>query len=1052
MEITGLINFSIFSKGQSIINIDTLVLSAKNKGYTSLAITDINTLVGVPSFVEACQKAKIKAIIGISVLLYYNDAKSNKAIYIPITIIAKSKTSFKSLVNVYNCLSGKEFISIDDFSKINLQDTFSIIGGNPYYMNSLCNDDNVKEYIIDIVSQTKKSKTELYLSIDLYNYEHNLEKIKSLSTMLSLSIVFSNGVRYNDKEDFTLFVDALKETKQTSYSHNPYRTEIDTTSSFSLSFLPSRDELDNLPTLFREYISASSIIANQCNNAFDIEELYNIPITTNSKDNKPINTLIRSIYEHCRTKNIPISSGYMLIDSSEHSFLKNYMNGNIVLTSSKNIQNIILESEKLFNKVLLKHTASYNLNEKTNRITNYLPDITCLYLFSKDELSTLPVRNYKGIVDYIDLYIQDLENIDDIKFILRRVSEYDLMESIIEKEKDTINSFEINLDDKKTFSLINNGFTESIPILEDIRKKDIETLQKIKSIWDISTIITIYRKGDDSLLNRFILAKKGHGTIRFFDNDINKIFEISSGLLIYREQVLYLLNKLGGFDKHSSEEMIHSVETNNSLSISLFKDKFITFATTEKNIPKETVEKLLGNIIETIKNKPKNLEYAMSIAYIYYKLAYIKANYPIQFFVSVLNKHQKDHSKIQSLIEEARHIGIELMTIDINKSEKGFSICNDKIMIGFCVMKNIDEETIDNIIETREKVKTFTDLSHFCSSINGKYISKNLVEDFICVGAFDFTNYKRSAMFGSVKEIIKNSKKTKEEETGSQFTLFGNDNQNSKENIISTKTPINNSIDEWDIGTIIKNEKEACGFSISKHPVSKYQKIVYSKGVCSIKQVNSFEGTEIAVLGLLTKFEERQSKAGDMWSKLTIEDSESSMEILAFNKIYEKIKDTIIEGEVYIFKGKLSNDENNKKIFLDSIIDSKSIANFEMKKETNKAKKSYPDNYNPQKKESGQHFDYNSSKNIDYIENKQSTKFKILIKEKLIDYDILMKIKAFLEQFKGNNSVYFLISRFENDNEPIEMKSDMVKVNDDPSLQYKLLSEFGDYITRAWCE
>ena len=57
-------SYSILS---SLIKIDELIEKAKNYGYSSLAITDVNNMFGAYEFYLACQKKKIKPIMGLEV-------------------------------------------------------------------------------------------------------------------------------------------------------------------------------------------------------------------------------------------------------------------------------------------------------------------------------------------------------------------------------------------------------------------------------------------------------------------------------------------------------------------------------------------------------------------------------------------------------------------------------------------------------------------------------------------------------------------------------------------------------------------------------------------------------------------------------------------------------------------------------------------------------------------------------------------------------------------------------------------------------------------------
>ena len=65
MNYTALQVKTSYSLLQSLNEIKKLVARAVSLGYTSLAITDVNNMFGVPEFYQECKNNHIKPIIGI---------------------------------------------------------------------------------------------------------------------------------------------------------------------------------------------------------------------------------------------------------------------------------------------------------------------------------------------------------------------------------------------------------------------------------------------------------------------------------------------------------------------------------------------------------------------------------------------------------------------------------------------------------------------------------------------------------------------------------------------------------------------------------------------------------------------------------------------------------------------------------------------------------------------------------------------------------------------------------------------------------------------------
>ena len=92
--------YSILS---SLNRIDILTKKAKDMGYSSLAITDLNNMFGVYEFYLACLNNDIKPIIGMEV-------KTNQDNFI---LIAKNNSGYRNLIKIATIISDRE-ITFDD--------------------------------------------------------------------------------------------------------------------------------------------------------------------------------------------------------------------------------------------------------------------------------------------------------------------------------------------------------------------------------------------------------------------------------------------------------------------------------------------------------------------------------------------------------------------------------------------------------------------------------------------------------------------------------------------------------------------------------------------------------------------------------------------------------------------------------------------------------------------------------------------------------------------------------------------------------------------------
>ena len=185
--------YSILS---SLNRIDILTKKAKDMGYSSLAITDLNNMFGVYEFYLACLNNDIKPIIGMEV-------KTNQDNFI---LIAKNNNGYRNLIKIATIISDRE-ITFDDL-KIYSKDIILIM---PYssYNEKITN--IFDEYYIGYTSVEERDKVKdkgvlitdiSYIEKNDYKYLDYLLMIKDDKKLGEMELNTYTGKHLLDKEEF----------------------------------------------------------------------------------------------------------------------------------------------------------------------------------------------------------------------------------------------------------------------------------------------------------------------------------------------------------------------------------------------------------------------------------------------------------------------------------------------------------------------------------------------------------------------------------------------------------------------------------------------------------------------------------------------------------------------------------------------------------------------------------------------------------------------------------------------------------------------------------
>ncbi|MDV7756922.1 DNA polymerase III subunit alpha [Liquorilactobacillus mali] len=204
---------SSYSLLQSSIRLKDVIKSAKAKGYTALALTDINVMYGVLSFYDACRVEGIKPLIGMT-LETSTDKKET------LILIAKNENGYHNLIQISTqkqlllAKNDAEFIIRENAALF--EDIITIIPPeDSFFVNKLLNGES--ELASKYLKQSRNLLQEnLYIGISTATSEALYDKVLQYANKMNIKTVAVESIKYLEKND--LFVckvmNAIKQNKQ----------------------------------------------------------------------------------------------------------------------------------------------------------------------------------------------------------------------------------------------------------------------------------------------------------------------------------------------------------------------------------------------------------------------------------------------------------------------------------------------------------------------------------------------------------------------------------------------------------------------------------------------------------------------------------------------------------------------------------------------------------------------------------------------------------------------------------------------------------------------
>ena len=311
-----------------------------------------------------------------------------------------------------------------------------------------------------------------------------------------------------------------------------------------------------------------------------------------------------------------------------------------------------------------------------------------------------------------------------------------------------------------------------------------------------------------------------------------------------------------------------------------------------------------------------NRSHAACYALISYQTAYLKSRYPVEFATSLLNISGTDIERINFLVSEIKHMGIQVLGPDVNASSQAFTVDGNNIRFGLLAVKNLGANIADDIIHERNHNGPFSDLKDLLTRIQHRDMNKKSVESLIKTGALDSLGVERGQLLENIEEILKFNQASKRLTNSSQNSLFGSTAVFSTLKLNPAKPVDKNLILIW--------EKELLGMYLTDHPFSAYFAKVKGvvkplKEVAAIPKSKERYGPRIRLAGIISGVQKILTKKGDPMLFVTLEDLSDNLEVLVFSDTLTKYPLIWQENKAVMVNGRLSWRDDEVKLIADEV-------------------------------------------------------------------------------------------------------------------------------------
>ncbi len=557
-------------------------------------------------------------------------------------------------------------------------------------------------------------------------------------------------------------------------------------------------------------------------------------------------------------------------------------------------------------------------------------------VISNEELwKKTPIYKPSGEETFVTQYsLNYLEDVDLIKFDFLGLKTLDVIDNAIKLIKLRYNKevkwHEINENDPKVYDIIRSGNTVGMFQIESSGMQDLNKRLKPDSFEDLIAVLALYRPGpmESGMLDSFIERKHGREKIEYTFDAMEPILKNTYGVIVYQEQVMQIVQTIGGFSLGYSDIIRRAMGKKKDMSV--YNDEFATGA---KNQGLDYAEaSKLFDLIEKFAGYGFNKSHSAAYAMVTFQTAWLKTYYPNEFMAALLTSDKDNTDKVVRYIDETKRMGIELSPPDICDSQLEFSaITKDEreiVLFGLGAIKGVGEAAVLSILETRKEGGDFSSLEDFVNRIEPSKVNKRVIESIIKAGGFDRFGFSRKALLDQVEKIVDTAKDASTARKNAVGSLFGDDSE-----ITNVELKLINS-PEYELKEILEFEKETLGFYVSGHPLDEYREKIDELEYTLSSEIESVKDGSYAIfIGKVEEITKKTSKKGNQFGIVNIMDFHGNIEIMLFSDKLEELNEMNL-NEPIAFKAKITHTEMFTRIGVSKIMTLK-----DTKKETKKTKK-----------------------------------------------------------------------------------------------------------------
>jgi DNA-directed DNA polymerase III PolC len=383
-------------------------------------------------------------------------------------------------------------------------------------------------------------------------------------------------------------------------------------------------------------------------------------------------------------------------------------------------------------------------------------------------ISEEPITNYsvlemppKGFpIVLFDMHVAEDIGFEKFDILSQRgIGHIDDSIKLIQKNrgiKVDIRDTSLSKNEAKANSFLERGNTIGCFYIESPAMRGLLRRLKCNNYKTLVAASSIIRPGvaQSGMMKEYIFRHNNPDKFEYFHDVFKEQLGETYGIMVYQEDVIKIALHFGGLPAADGDILRRAMsgKSRSLAALQKVKDDFFASCALQGHPPKLSEE--IYRQIESFAGYSFCKAHSGSYAVESYQSLYLKAYYPVEFMVAVIN-NQGGFYRTEVYVHEARMSGATIHNPCVNKSEYETTVYGTDVYLGMMHLEGLETRIAHFLIAERSENGDFQSLEDF---INRIPVGIEGIQILIFIGAFRFTGKTKNQLLVIARLILVNFK------------------------------------------------------------------------------------------------------------------------------------------------------------------------------------------------------------------------------------------------------------------------------------------------------